>query len=184
MVLPGHLAGGYLATTALLTLSHAEAILTPGQTITLTLIGTLAGDAPDIDIALYYLNQKFSARKRDGHRDFITHTPFFWACICAGIMLIGQTIDSSFIRYIGFVLLAGSWTHLILDSIENGVRWLYPLSNKSFYLRYVEDPIIQGTKGTIPYYWKFVTGAYLRRYTFYAEILITCAAIYVLVARM
>ena len=72
MVLPGHLAGGYLASRAVLFLTHAT--FTPVQTATLLVIGTLAGEAPDIDFIFFYFNQRSKTSKKVAeHRDYFTH---------------------------------------------------------------------------------------------------------------
>src|SRR5437868_1384261 len=124
MVLPGHLAGGYLAARALLSLSHAA--FTPGQMLALYIIGTLAGDGPDIDLIWYsFKHRVLRSTENDSHRDYLTHAPIVWLAISLLIVLAGSLVSSSFVEFIGWIILCGSWTHLIFDSIEYGVMWLW-----------------------------------------------------------
>ncbi len=129
MVLPGHLSGGYLATTALLGIFHPD--FSTNEIITLLIVGTLAGELPDID--LFFFNIKYrhqQANRNDSHRNYITHIPFFWLAISLLVVIIGLIINSQFTEYVGWIILAGTWSHFILDSIEYGIRWFAPISNK------------------------------------------------------
>jgi hypothetical protein len=54
MVLPGHLAGGYIATTIVLSLLPASIQFSTGQLTTLYIVGILSGEIPDIDLLLFY----------------------------------------------------------------------------------------------------------------------------------
>ena len=130
MVLPGHLSGGYLAARAVLALAPAAAAFSPTQTTILLVIGTLFGDSPDIDLFFYYFNQKSSHpdNNENGHRHYITHAPIFWLCVSLTIVLIGWLSGSLFTQFVGWMILSGSWSHLLLDSIEFGVRWFWPFS--------------------------------------------------------
>ncbi|MFA6553922.1 MAG: metal-dependent hydrolase [Candidatus Paceibacterota bacterium] len=185
MVLPGHLAGGYLATYGILALSSSTAgfsSFSPTELSVLFIIGTLAGELPDLDLAWFYLeNRNHKHSKVHSHREHITHTPIFWLGISALIAIFGFIFNSSFISFVGLLILAGTWTHFILDSIESGIRWLWPFSNKSFCLikTKIEGPKPNGTVGGFNYYWKYVKSEYLTSVTFYAETFITMIAILV-----
>ena len=227
MVLPGHIAGGYLAANAILTFSPIAASLTTfsqSEIFALYLIGILAGEIPDIDLLWFYLENRFmsSPRRRGSsvepqtsdfdntleprlrgddsksHRDHITHAPFFWLVICALISLFGYIFASPFVIYAGLLILTGTWTHFIFDSIELGISWLWPFSHKKFALfngslpklhpnnfETGPGPIqtqvqVQSQIGGFSYYWKFVRGEYLRSATFYAEVLVVLVALVVL----
>jgi len=130
MVLPGHIAGGYLAAEAILLLAHPA--LPASQLTALLIIGTLAGEAPDIDLIWFYLEHRFNKTVNvEGHRDYVTHAPLVWVIISLIIAVIGMAAHSVFTEYIGWMILAGSMSHFILDSIEYGVTWLWPLTNKN-----------------------------------------------------
>jgi len=186
MVLPGHLAGGYLAARAALFLTHVS--FTSSQTAVLLTVGTLAGEFPDIDLLFYYLNQRAkTARKIDDHRTYITHAPLVWLITSLALVAAGWLAGSTFMEWIGWMVLSGTMSHFILDSIEHGIPWLWPLSRKRFALRRTPDenePTADrgapARKGTFRAYWRFVTGPYLRSWTMWAELVITLAAIWTL----
>lgn len=180
MVLPGHLSGGYLITKGVLSLLHPAFSVT--KINTLLLIGTLAGEFPDIDLIFFYFagkNPKIG--KDEDHRDYITHTPLLWLIISGLISLTGILISSSFIKYLGLVILCGSWSHLLLDSIEYGVMWLWPLSSKRYCLtKKVPEANTVAAPGSLQSHLQYMKGAYLKTWSFWAEIIITVVALIVL----
>jgi hypothetical protein len=181
MVLPGHLSGGYLATTALLSLAPWS--FSTNELITLYIIGTIAGEIPDIDLFAFYFEKKKNNNSfHSNHREYITHLPTFWITISLLISLFGLIISSTFTLALGFVFLVGTISHFILDSIDYGIAWLAPLSSKRFYLfpmKLIKEDQEHVVTGGISYYWNYLKGTYLKQATFYAEILITIVAIYI-----
>lgn len=172
MVLPGHLSGGYLATLGLLAITHSA--FSHSQLVSLYIIGTIAGEGPDIDLLFYYLQRRTNKNSDiESHRSYITHTPIFWIVFCGLISLVGLFLNSQFIEFIGYVILGGALSHLLFDSLEYGIRWMWPFVNMRFCVRNIDEQQIQGEKGTIPYYWTFITNVYITRWTFYAEIVVT-----------
>ena len=134
MVLPGHLAGGYLAARGLLAVFHPA--LPPIEIDSLLIIGTLAGELPDINLIRLYFNYKLERPNRvNNHRVYVTHAPLFWLVISLLIVAGGYLAGSLFTEWIGWLVLAGSWSHLLLDSIEDGVMWLWPYSKKCFAMK-------------------------------------------------
>lgn len=177
MVLPGHIAGGYIAARAVLFVAHAS--FPPEQTAALLVIGTLAGELPDIDLLFFYFNQRSrTSRKISGHREYITHAPLFWLVISLIIAGIGWLIGSAFVQFIGWMIWAGTWSHFILDSIEYGVRWLWPFSDRRFALRQRPEIRIAARPGTPAHHWEYVRHHYFKMWSFYAEILVTLAGIW------
>ncbi|MFA6295551.1 MAG: metal-dependent hydrolase [Candidatus Paceibacterota bacterium] len=177
MVLPGHLSGGYLATYSLLALTHAS--FSPLQTSILYTIGIIAGEIPDIDLLFFYLEyRKDKIHKIFNHRYYITHTPALWLAISLLTIIFGLIFNSVFTIFIGLTILIGSWSHFVLDSIEYGIRWIWPISNRRFFIRDVPDSYIAGQRrGTFSYYWKYISSVYITRWSFYLEILITIVAL-------
>ena len=187
MVLPGHLAGGYLAAATLLSVLHPDFSTT--QINTLLLIGTLAGELPDID--LFFFNWKHrkdtvvenNSNDNESHRNYITHVPLFWLLISLIIILSGYalnlvSINSTFIQWTGWIILIGTWSHLILDSIEYGIRWLSPISKKRYALKtkIVQEKIV-GKSGSLLQYFHYLIKIYWKSWTFPLEILISMIAI-------
>ncbi len=179
MVLPGHIAGGYLATTALLSLSHGA--LTPLESNILLSIGTLAGEGPDIDVLIFWFmrRQSAEAKKKDGHRDYITHIPFAWLIGCFVISAVGFAIGSPFIEYLGAVIFCGAVSHFILDSIEYGIKWLWPFSDRRFCIKTSPQFDMKKEPGSFAYYAEYVRKFYIKSPTFYVEILVTALAVFV-----
>jgi hypothetical protein len=65
MVLPGHIAGGYLATYALLAVAHSVApaslaTFSQNEILAFYIIGMIAGELPDIDLFWFYLENRRS----------------------------------------------------------------------------------------------------------------------------
>ncbi|MEI6396767.1 MAG: metal-dependent hydrolase [Candidatus Taylorbacteria bacterium] len=178
MVLPGHLAGGYLATLALLSLTHPA--LSHGQIEALLIVGTLAGDLPDIDLLRLSYEEKRGKLKVESHRNYFTHTPIFWLISSLIVVGLGYVFGSELTKYIGLIILTSTWCHLIFDSIEDGVMWLWPFSEKRFDMLNHTYQGIDGGPHTFSYYWHFITREYTKLYTCYVEILVTIAAIWVL----
>ena len=182
MVLPGHLAGGYLATKALLFFTHAS--FTGSQTTALLVIGTLAGELPDIDLIPFYLANRFNFKNVHGHRTYFTHAPLFWLIVALLVVAGGFVFQSIYTEYLGWIILAGTWAHLILDSIEDGVMWLWPFTKRCFAVGIVTtfDPAKYGgphRAGSIMFHLKYIRTVYMRqRVSFYIEILITIVALY------
>ncbi|MFH2104880.1 MAG: metal-dependent hydrolase [Parcubacteria group bacterium] len=91
------------------------------QTSWLYFIGTLGGILPDIDTLYYYLvDSHFS------HRELITHTPILYIVICAILYLLGYLLKKKFIRAFSLVIFFATLSHLMLDSFNSGIGWLYP----------------------------------------------------------
>ena len=182
MVLPGHLAGGYLVTRGLLAIFH------PGFSATeidsLLIIGTLAGEFPDVDlIRLYFDNKPLDAKTTASklttdHRTYITHAPLLWLLISLSTVVIGYLCSSIFTEWIGWLILAGSWSHLLLDSIEYGVMWFWPFSKRRFVLKKEMPPEnIDARPGSLAHHFQYITRVYMKTVTFWAEIIVTLAAL-------
>ena len=149
MVLPGHVSGGYLVTRAILYLAPVATSFSSTQTIALYIIGIIASEGPDFDLIAFFFEQKSKKEhKKESHRTYLSHVPLVWL-IGLIIVLIGYIAGSPFISLIGWVILGGSWSHLILDSVEYGIRWLWPISNKFYCIHHVPEKEIAGPKGTI-----------------------------------
>lgn len=180
MVLPGHLAGGYLAASAFMALAHPA--LTPAQIQGLLVFGALAGDLPDIDLFWFWLaHRRNGPAAAESHRDYATHTPIFWLAISAVITSIGWLSGSAFTECVGVLVLIGSWAHLLLDSIEYGVVWLWPFSHTRFALKKsIPSEHETARPGTIRYYIQFITESYWKTWTIWAETALVIIALYML----
>ena len=177
MVLPGHIAGGFIATNIILSLINHN--LSLSQVQLMYILGSLSGEIPDIDLLLFYFKKN---KKTDStHREYITHAPLFWLIVSIMISLLGIVIGSKLVIISGIILLAGTWSHFILDSIEDGIRWLWPISNKTFCL--IKEKTEQNSYGkkigSLSYYVEYIRREYFRKVSFYAEIVVVIIAIFI-----
>ena len=71
----------------------------------------------------------------------------------------------------------GSWSHLLFDSIETGVMWLWPLSTKQFALSKGGENIdtVSSPK------WTDLFRGYFKLVTCYIEIFVTVIALTLLI---
>ncbi|MBU1119155.1 metal-dependent hydrolase [Patescibacteria group bacterium] len=89
------------------------------------LIGGLIGVAVDLD----FLYTQFLSAKLS-HHDYITHTPLFFLILFLLMTLIGYATKKEEISAFAKVFLVSTFTHLVLDSVNGGIMWLYPLSKQ------------------------------------------------------
>lgn len=174
MVLPGHLAAGYITTFLTMT-TLGYSFTATEQTLLLT-AGTLLGDAPDIDVFFGFIkNKSTKVTSLKGHRDHITHVPLLWLFLGLSIWMIST---SDFYKTLGLLLWVCPWSHLICDSVftDTGVRWFAPFTQKSvmFFQRNLED---------FPLNWKSLFYKYAQNPLFYLELSLVVFALIILVYR-
>ena len=172
MLPSGHFAAGYLISTALVKMTEAN--LSVSQSNIVILVGILGAIAPDIDLIYYFIRKKKGKlRKDESHRFYLTHAPLLWLLLGLGIYSVGK---NDFWQMIGLVVWIGSWSHFILDSIEFGVPWFWPLSKKLIALKKIPDIEIKNA-GIIKSQWEFITKVYPRMMTSFVEVLIIAFAL-------
>ncbi len=175
MLPPGHVAGGYLAASALLQLTHPN--FSQEQTHILLWLGAFLGFCPDLDMFWAFAKVKsFTIQENKvSHREFFTHAPLLWLAVGLTVFFLAH---DEITKYVGLLIWLGSWSHFVLDSIEYGVTWLWPFNSRLYALR------DRGIKENIraPGFWKF-WGKFLRYYTtrvsFYLEIIVIISALIV-----
>ena len=131
MLPPGHIAGAYLATSAVLLLTHP--VVSPEQMQNLVFIGIFFGIAPDLDFFYGFTSQNVWTIPNDkfDYKKSLSHAPLLWLLLAALIYFLAR---DSYLKEVGLLIWAGSWTHFLLDSIDNGVMWLYPFTIKRYAL--------------------------------------------------
>lgn len=168
MLPPGHIAGGYLTAYTFLQLTHSN--LAPEQTQTLLALGAIFGFAPDLDWFRAFVKvESFTIQgNKVSHRKFFSHAPLVWLAIGLCIFFLAH---DEFTKYIGLIIWLGSWSHFVLDSIEYGVMWLWPFSNRLLGLKKLgADDNIQGPHFW-RYWWNFLVH-YSTETSFYLEIIV------------
>ena len=194
----GHVAAGYLVAQAVLKIGNPA--LDPVQLKHLLYWGMFFGFAPDLDMFIAFaLARSFSfGRKPElNHRSFSSHAPVVW--LAAGLVVIGAaevgifgslgrgspTSGSAgigspveFYKYFGLLLWLGSWSHFFLDSIQYGIKWLWPFSQEVFAFK---DKLIKDTNNETSSvrYWLHWLKFYFQRLklTLYLEVVIILAAV-------
>lgn len=132
MLPPGHIAGAYLTTTLALLL--IQPAVTSHQQWMLLLIGIFFGIAPDFDFFYGFIKYRRWTASEDvfDHRQFLSHAPLIW--LFTGL-LVSLIAANPFWKFFGLLIWIGSWTHFALDSVEQGVKWFWPFSQKTYALR-------------------------------------------------
>ncbi|MFA6463508.1 MAG: metal-dependent hydrolase [Candidatus Paceibacterota bacterium] len=173
MLPSGHFAAGYLVSTALVKMTDIN--LSISQVNVITIIGIFSAVAPDLDLVYYFIRKKKGKlNKNESHRFYVTHAPILWLILGLGIYFFGGT---EFWQMVGLAVWIGSWSHFILDSIEFGIPWLWPISKKVFALkRDIPETADHGTK-IIRSQWDFIINTYPKMITSFVEILIIAFAV-------
>lgn len=164
----GHLAVGYLVTYFFLKLFNIA--LSAGEINTLLIIGAIFGAIVDLDFVSFFAkNKSVKLKEKDSHRDQFSHAPIVWLIIG---LLIYVLPGIYFVSIMGLVIWISVWSHFALDSIEHGIMWLYPWSNKRYHL--FKDKIFNMNydDNALKFYGKFYFKFYPRTKTFWVELII------------
>jgi len=173
MLPPGHLAAGFLTAEALLHITKPD--LSSAQINQLLWWGVFFSFAPDLDTFTGFVKERawFVKNPVNNHRKFVSHAPLLW--LLAGLLVYFLAADVYW-KNVGLLLWLGSGTHFLLDSIEYGIMWLWPFSNKVFALKN------RGRERDIPsstffgYWWSHVK-LYVNSLTFYCEVIVILTAL-------
>lgn len=131
MLPSGHVAGGYLVGIAFSELFLKEKNL---ELQNFFIVATIFFSfAPDLDSFWYFFkNRSFlvsAGNDKKNHRQYLSHAPVLWLLISLSFLLIP---NSEYLKYLGFAILLGSWSHFILDSLNYGIMWFWPFSYKLY----------------------------------------------------
>jgi hypothetical protein len=130
MKIEGHLAGGWLASKAVLGYIKPAS---KNERFFLLGLGTLAGFLPDLDFFWYLWKKRGITYESDfRHHTWVTHTfIFYW--IPAGLLFIaGSLLGSQKLKHSAVILAAGTTAHLMQDMVGSGdgIMIAYPISRK------------------------------------------------------
>lgn len=180
MLPPGHLAGGYLATLAVLRLFDVPV---QGDTALLA-FGMIASVAPDFDFLYAFAKTRSVTidNARENHRRYYSHRPLVWFALSLPVILNTE----GYVRLFGILLFVGTWTHFLLDSLQYGVMWLWPFSHKLYALRDIgKDLDIADRRFFI--FWKCFLTRYISEFRLAAGcevLLVVCALVVFMIERM
>lgn len=147
-MITAHLPAGYCLASALALGPQRRAIMAAA------LVGAVL---PDADIAMFYLVDAGSTH----HHRYWPHIPLFWAS--AALITLPILSRAACLRA-GFAFYAGVFLHLVLDTLNGGILWLYPFDDRLITL--IDVPATQA-------HWIL---SFVLHWTFLAEIVIWIAA--------
>ena len=175
MLPPGHIAAGFITAKALLHFTHPE--LAAIQQTQLLWWGMFFGFAPDLDTFVSFAKERawFVINRGNNHRKFFSHAPFLW--LCAGLLVYFLSVDVYW-KTVGLLIWLGSWSHFLLDSIEYGIMWLWPFSDRIYAFCNRERDFKLTENNFFGYWWHFVK-SYCQTLTFYCELIILILALIV-----
>jgi len=123
MVLPAHIAGGYLALHIVNKINPLLRLTTTG----LLIAGLIGSVLPDIDFVFFkYI--------KDHHNSW-PHTPLFWIAIYLIVFSLGFVLKNQIMKDYSTALIIGILSHFFLDWFSGrtaGIRILYPFSQHVF----------------------------------------------------
>ena len=118
-----HLPAGYLCTKAIDFHRPREI-----QEWSCFLAGLTGAVFPDAD-GIYF---RFFSQRLLRHHEYWTHTPIVWGIAWIAALLLLRYKANKKIQWLSLVFFANVFLHLLLDSVKDGLLWLYPLSGKTF----------------------------------------------------
>lgn len=178
MIFPGHLSAGFLTACGVVALAGPAGLHGP-DVATLLIAGTLLGDAPDVDILFYFFTKKtLGPGKLAAHRKYLTHAPLLW--LIAGGVITGLSWllgAGAFWQLTGLLVWLCPWSHFICDSIDCGIMWLWPFSEKQFAIFNAQETL-DAQRIPHPQRWQDLFVGYLKNPVAYIEMAVTIVALY------
>ncbi|MBL8030518.1 MAG: metal-dependent hydrolase [Candidatus Doudnabacteria bacterium] len=177
MLPPGHIAAGFLTSVALVKLTNSSAEVSNINQFYLW--GMFWGFAPDFDnfLAFYRMKSWWYKQGSDGgmHRKFYSHIPVLWLLV--GVLAY-VLAPSAYWKTMALLMLFGSFSHFLLDSIEFGVKWLWPFSERLYALKNAGVNKEIRAEGFLNFWFSFLL-LYKTRPTFFLELLVIASALIV-----
>ena len=128
LTFPGHFFGAYFFVRVFSKLTGTRVTT---RLLTLAILAAIVIDA-DVLLAPLYGMQPYQ------HHRFITHTPFFWAVTFLILYLFLRKYKPQYKNYV-IIFAFAIFSHLILDTPEDGIAWLFPLDNNLYGLYFVSQ---------------------------------------------
>ncbi|MBC8216530.1 MAG: metal-dependent hydrolase [Candidatus Marinimicrobia bacterium] len=146
MFFPSHIASGYLLGKSMNRTSWTAFPFLP--------VLLLSSVLPDVD-------GLFSTTVAGHHS--VLHTPIFWIMLFGGMVLFEKWKKQKSLKPISWGIFLGAQLHLITDWLTArtvGIKWLYPYSEKDYFLYQIQPKNGQGS------IWEMVQNPY---FSFYME---------------
>ncbi len=122
----GHLPAGYVLT---------KTLQKKFKTAKYLLIGLIASILPDADLFYFYLVDE----KQHLHHSYWIHTPFYWVVIATITFPLLWFFKKKDLMVGVAIFFSNVFLHLFLDTIVGKIEWLFPLTEKAYYIFEVPD---------------------------------------------
>jgi hypothetical protein len=122
--------GGHVGASVVATYVITNYVFKTEATPVVLALGAVAGMLPDIDVlAGMALKRERPRHQKVQHHRYVTHTPFFYLVLT---VLLAMFVPAGTALLFGVLV----FTHLALDSwaTDDGIMWLWPLSNRQYAL--------------------------------------------------
>ncbi len=154
-----HAASAYVLAFFLLKILNPA--LGPEQLNHLLLWSLFWGVIVDWDmIVSYSMLRSLKMSTKISHRRFPSHSPLPWLIISLTIYFLATTL---YWKIFGLVILVSTIAHLLGDSIEIGIMWLWPFSKKQYsLLAFKDSDFFRSERSLLKYYAKMYRHVYMR----------------------
>jgi len=117
----GHLPAGYILTKTL------QKKLGTTKYLFFGLLGSMIAD---IDIFYFYLIDN----RQNLHHGYWIHIPFYWMMIAIVTILLFWILKKKDYIIASIIFFSNIFLHLFLDTIVGKIEWLYPITDKGYFL--------------------------------------------------
>ncbi len=117
----GHLPAGYILTKTLQKKFNTTKYL---------FIGLLGSVILDLDILYFY----FVDNRQNLHHGYWIHIPFYWMIIALIAIFVFWIFKKKDCIIASIIFFSNIFLHLFLDTIVGKIEWLYPITDKGYYL--------------------------------------------------
>ncbi len=117
----GHMPGGFLVSWLVLRKHRNQPWYLPAL-----LAGLFASISPDLDLFYHH----FIDDRQHGHHSYWTHIPIYWIAIYALLYWPVHRWGSQALQVTLNVMFLALMSHMVLDSITSGIKWLYPFETQ------------------------------------------------------
>ena len=93
-------------------------------------LGLLGSVIIDFDILYFYLIDN----RQNLHHGYWIHIPFYWMIFAVVTILLFLILRKKDYVIASIIFFSNIFLHLLLDTIVGKIQWLYPLTDKGYYL--------------------------------------------------
>lgn len=117
----GHLPAGYVLTKTIQKKFKTESYLW---------LGLIASVLPDIDIFHFYLIDN----RQNLHHGYWIHIPFYWLIMGIITFAVIWFTKKKGYTIAAIIFFSNIFLHLFLDTIVGKIEWLFPFTDKAYYM--------------------------------------------------